>query len=146
MGINPAKFNFSGVLARGAGAAGLALITADSLHAAKEHSHMYETKKTTENIQDRYFDTLTLSTPSKVRDTVKKKILFFDMDNNIDSFFYAVSGFVRGFGEMLAENVIPFALSAGAMLGPKFLSKTCGLGLAAYGLGFLAQEFFRIGK
>ena len=44
MGLNPAKFNFSGLLARGAGAAGLAMITADSLHAAKDgHSRHYAT-------------------------------------------------------------------------------------------------------
>lgn len=146
MAINPSQF-LSSAITRSVGAVGTGLILADAHHAAKEHAHMYETKKTTESLQERYFDTLKLETPSKVRDTVKKRIFEFDMDNNIDSFFYSIAGYAKGMGEMLVNNVVPFALSLGAMLGPKgLISKTCGIGLAAYGLGFLAQEVFRIGK
>ena len=146
MAINPVK-TLTGLTTRAAGLAGIGLIVADSHIAARNEARMNGIKKKTDSIETRYFDTLTLNTQSAVKDKVQKRIFEFDLDTNVDKAFYQITGYAKGFTNMLLNNVVPLGLSLGAMIGPKgFFSKACGLGLAIYGAGALAQDVLRLGK
>jgi len=68
------------------------------------------------------------------------------LDENLSGFFTGIGGYVKGFTSMLVTNIVPAALSVGAILTKGLASKLCGAGLLAYGGIFLAQEIFGIGK
>ncbi|MBR1754509.1 hypothetical protein IJ732_06695 [bacterium] len=133
--------NISGILAKGAGAAGIGLLAYDAHHEAKEHSQMYSTRKKTDNIESLYYDTLSLSTPSRVKDKAKKAVLDLEMDTNIDTVFYRIGGYVKSLGESVVSKAIPLGLSALALLTKGVVSKASALGLAAYAAVDFMGEF-----
>ncbi len=130
----------SGALAKATGAVGLGLLAYDAHHAAKDYGKMYSTKKETDNIEKMYYDTLSLEKPSRVKDRVKKGLLNFEMDNNIDSVAYKIGGYVKEFAGFMCDNVIPLGLSAGALLTKGALSKASAIGLVGYAVVDLLNE------
>lgn len=139
--------NVGNILAKTAGWAALGLIGYDSHMAGKISAHQTEKNHKAESITERYLDDMKLDSPSMVKQHVKKGLFRYFMDENFTGFFTSIGGYFKGASQMMVGNIIPLALSAGAILGGKGLfSKACGLGLVAYGGVFLAQEIFGIGK
>lgn len=137
---------FTGLLAKGAGLTGLGLVTWDAHHFAKEEASKHTKNFKAENLTEHYMNDRKLESPSIVQSKVKEHILNFWADENITSPFTHVAGYVKGFGEMLVQNVVPLGLSVGAVLTKGIVSKGFGIGLAAFGGLYLLREGFGIGK
>lgn len=133
--------NISGILAKGAGAAGIGLLAYDAHHIAKEHSQMYSTRRKTDNIESLYYDTLSLSDGSYVKDKAKRAVLNIGMDTNIDTVCYKAGGYLRSMGDFVVNHAIPIGLSAAALLTKGVVSKASALGLAAYAAFDFLGEF-----
>lgn len=136
----------AGILAKGVGAAGLALVVYDSHKAGKLEAPKNEKAMKAENLTEHYMNDMKLESTSHVQSEVKKRIFKFYADENISSFFTSTGGYAKGFGAMLVQNVVPFGLSVGALFTKGIVSRLSGLGLVAYGGIFLLQEAFGIGK
>lgn len=129
--------SISGVLAKGVGAAGIGLLAYDAHHAAKDYSTMNSIRKTTDNVESLYVDTLYLNTPSRVKSKAKKALLNFHMDTGIDTTLYKVTGYLKSLGTSVVENAIPLGLSAIALFSKGVVSKASAIGL----LGYTAIDF-----
>jgi hypothetical protein len=133
--------NVTGVLAKGVGAAGIGLMAYDAHHAAKDYSNMYSTRKSTDNLESLYYDTLYLQTPSVLKDKAKKSVLNLSMDYNIDRVFYKIGGYVKSMTASAINNVIPMGLAALALFTKGAVSKASALGLIGYGVLDFMSEF-----
>jgi len=139
--------NVGNILAKTAGGAALLLVGIDSHMAGKRAASQTEKNHKANGLSERYLDDMKLDSPSVVKQHVKKGLFNYFLDENLSGFFTSIGGYAKGFSKMMVGNVIPLALSAGAIFGGKnWFSKGCGLGLVAYGGIFLAQELFGIGK
>lgn len=134
------------ILAKSAGIAALGLVAYDSHIAGKIYSGSHEKNHKAESITERYLDDLKLDSTSTVKSGIKKELFKYNTDENLTGFFSSINGYVKGFASMLVSNVVPFTMAVGTLLTKGFVSKLCGLGLAAYGGIFLLQEAFGIGK
>lgn len=141
-----ANLNFSNILTKAVGAAGIGLIAYDSHVAGKIESASYPKERKAAGLVMDHMDYLTMDSPSIVKQKVKKGILDFKTDENISEFFHCIEGYFKGFGNMLVGHVVPLTLATGTVLTKGIISKAFGAGLLAYGGIFLAQEFFGIGK
>ena len=94
---------------------------------------------------DAYINTLSQDTSSATKAAIKKKYFGLTADENLSGFFTGIAGYISGCGSMIANNVIPLAMSAGAII-KNPLSKVCGAGLLAYGGLFIGREVLGIGK
>lgn len=134
------------VLAKTAGAAGLALVVYDSHAAGKIEAPKSEKYSKAQGLTENYLNDMKQETPSGVQSIIKKRIFNFNADENISSFFTNTGGYLKGFSSMLVQNVVPLALSVATLLTRGKVSKFFGLGLVGYGVIFLLQEAFGIGK
>lgn len=138
------------ILAKSIGVAGMGLILFDSHNAGKIKSTMYESNRKSEDLTKRYLEDIKMSNPSVVQSEVKKRVFRYYTDEHLTTFFDNIAGYVKGFGSMLIDNVVPLGLALGTFVGSKGIrggiSKFCGAGLLAYGGIFLLQEIFGIGK
>ena len=133
--------NISGVLAKGVGAAGIGLLAYDAHHAAKNHSSMNSIKKTTDNLESLYYDTMYLNTESAIKAKAKKGLLNLHMDLGIDTTLAKITGYVKSLANSAVENIIPIGLSAAALLTKGAVSKASAIGLIAYGVVDFMSEF-----
>lgn len=131
----------SNILAKTVGAAGIGLLTYDAHTCAKDNSKMYSTRRKTDKIESLYYDTLNLSHPSRLKDSAKKTVLNLEMDSNVDTVFYKISGYVKSIGHYIVEHTIPIGLSAAALLTKGLVSKASAIGLAAYTITDFIGEF-----
>lgn len=133
-------------LTKAAGFVGLGLIAIDSHNAGSIKGAAYEKSCKAQELNERHLRNMELNSPSVVQSAVKKRILQFQMDENITGFFNTLKGYFGGFSSMLVDHIVPLGLSIGTFIGKGPFSKLCGLGLLAYGGIFLLQEIFGIGK
>ena len=133
--------NISGVLAKGVGAAGIGLLAYDAHHAAKDYGTMNSIRKTTDNVESLYVDTLYLNTPSRVKSKAKKAILNLHMDTGFDTTFHKITGYFKSLGTSVVENAIPLGLSAIALLSKGIVSKASAIGLIGYAAFDFLGEF-----
>jgi len=143
---NIKNMGVSGVLAKGAGAAGVTMVGYDAHHAAKEEAAEFEKEEKADTLSLHLMNNMKADSPSVVKAAVKKQIFLCHLDESFTDFFANIKGYCTGFFKMAFGNTIPLALSLGALLTKGKLSKTFGLGLAAYGGVFLLQHGFGIGK
>lgn len=145
-----AKSNIKNVLTQAVGITGLGLIAYDSHTYGKINSSAHQKKSTADELTDSYIHSETLETPSIVQSKVKKGYFNFVMEDSLLEFFHSATGYIGGFSSMLVSSVIPLALSLGTLVGSKgakgLVSKTCGVGLLAYGGVFLIRDVLGIGK
>jgi len=138
------------VLTKTVGVIGLGLVGYDAHVAGKIQSHAYAKNDKAESLTNHYLEEQKLDSPSVVRQHVKKGLFKYFLDENVSGFFTGIGGYIGGFTSMVVNNVIPFGLAVGAVLGKGkvggVFSKFCGAGLLAYGAIFLAQELLGIGK
>lgn len=138
--------NVSNVLTKTVGVIGLGLIAVDSHAAGTKKAVATEKEHKAGSLSKRYLEDAKLDSPSIVKTHAKKSIFKYFVDENLSGFFVAIGGYMKGFGDMLVNNVIPFGLAVGTLLTKKAVSKCFGAGLLAYGGIFLIQEIFGIGK
>lgn len=134
------------VLAKTAGVIGLGLIGYDSHRAGEIESRAYAKNIKAGALSERFVDDMKLDSPSTVKSEVKKGLFNYGLDENLSGFFTGIGGYLKGFTTMAVSNIVPAALSLGAVLTKGLASRLCGAGLVAYGGIFLAQEIFGIGK
>jgi len=134
------------VLAKTVGVIGLGLAAYDSHRAGEMESRAYTKKLKAGSLTDQFVDDMRLDSPSTIKSGVKRSLFNYNLDENLSGFFTGIGGYVKGFTSMLVTNIVPAALSVGAILTKGLASKLCGAGLLAYGGIFLAQEIFGIGR
>lgn len=141
------NINVANALAKTAGLAGLGYVLVDSHLAAKVEAEKTQKDIKSDSIEKHYLSDMKLENHSIVQSKIKKKVTDFYMNENISDPFTRTAGYVKGFGSMLVNNIVPLGLSVGALVSPKgIFSKMFGVGLLAYGGIFLAQEFLGIGQ
>ena len=133
--------NISSILAKGVGIAGLGVMAYDAHTMSKDYAQMYSTNKSTANLESLYYDTLSLSTPSHVKDKAKKAILNLEMDVSIDDTFHKVKGYMTSVGNYFVSKAIPLGLSALTLLTKGAVSKVSALGLIGYAAADFIGEF-----
>ncbi|MPN51972.1 hypothetical protein SDC9_199624 [bioreactor metagenome] len=144
--MNIKNLNVGNILIKSVGAAGLGLIAYDSHAAGKINSASYQKQVKAGGLTNAYMDTLTLNSPSVVQSKIKDKYFKFRMYENVSDFFTGIAGYAKGFGSMVANNVVPLALSAATLMTKGTVSKVFGAGLLAYGGLFFGREVLGIGK
>ncbi len=146
-GISGKVTNF---LAKATGAAGLALIAYDAHSVGKRESYEMEKTHKTEWLKNNYLNDMKFNSQSEVEREVKRQIFNFNLNENITGVFTSIVGYLKGFGSIFVENIIPLGLAVGTFVGKKggrnLISKFSALGLLAYGGISLVQEIFGIGK
>lgn len=133
-------------LAKTVGVIGLGLVVYDSHKAGKHISGEYAKEKKADSLSEHYLDDLKLDSNSTVKMKAKEGIFRYHLDENLTGFFNGITGYAKGFCDLLVSNAIPFGLSVGTLLTKGLASKVFGAGLLAYGGVFVAQEFLGIGK
>lgn len=127
------KANYGKYLARCVGAAAVGLVGYDSHVLGKVQSDVYAKRCDANAVARTYANTMFMNDPSLVQSKVRKSVNNFEMDNNIRTFFNSAIGYVKGFGSMMINEVIPLGLGVGALFAKnKTAAKGCGWGLAAY--------------
>lgn len=138
--------NVSNIIIKAIGIAGLGSVLYDSHILGKQECKMTQNVLKTNSIEKTYIDTLSLDTPSKTKDIMKKRFLNYKLNENFTTFFTGAAGYVKGFTKMLVNNVIPFGLALGTVATKGFASKSCGIGLAGYGVVYLLHDVMGIFK
>jgi len=133
------------ILTKAIGVAAVGIIAYDANTAGKIESSSHQKQVKADSMRDAYVNTLSQDSPSIIKSTIKKKYLGLTTDENLSGTFTGIAGYVSGFGTMIVNNVLPLALSAGAII-KNPLSKFFGAGLLAYGGLFIGREVMGIGK
>ena len=124
--------NFTKYLAKGVGVAALGVVAYDSHVVGKLQADVYA-KSGDANAGIKAFDnTQYLSSPSVTTTKLKNEVFKFELDSNIRSFVNSAIGYIKGFGTMLIDNVVPLGLGLGALLGKGKWSKGSAIGLGVY--------------
>ncbi|HNW25621.1 MAG TPA: hypothetical protein PLG15_03230 [Candidatus Gastranaerophilaceae bacterium] len=138
--------NISNIAIKAIGIAGLGAVLYDSHTIGKEECNMNQRNLKTDSVEKTFMDTISLDTPSKTKDIMKKQFLKYKLNENFTTFFTGAAGYVKGFTKMLVNNVIPFGLALGTVATKGLASKACGVGLIGYGLVYLLHDVMGIFK
>ena len=138
------------VLAKGAGIAGLGAIAYDAHQYGKIQAQTYSKNQMAESAKDAYMS----GTTSDSTSTIASKLQKFRLDGELNNKFFgrtrnflsSAKGYIKGIGTSLAENVIPLALSAGALITKGKASAVFGAATAIFGGIKVAGATFGIGK
>lgn len=147
MGIGLKNYKFSDIVAKAVGIGGLGFVAYDAHKYGTIEAPRNEKKMKAENIRQHYDDYMKYDGNSVVKNSIKKKIFDFYVNENITPFFNNIGGYVKGLGKGVVDNVVPLTLAAGAVISPKgFFSKMFGIGLLGYFGLYAIQHLFNIGK
>lgn len=133
-------------LVKAVGVGGLTLVGYESHSYGKLQATNFATNVKADTLTKQLIENTKLDTPSTIRNSLKKQIFNFHMEEGFSDFFTTTAGYIKGFGTMLVSNVVPLGLSAATIMTKGFVSKMFGAGLLAYGGIYLLQEIFGIGK
>ena len=142
--------NLTTVISKTAGGLGLAAVAYDAHKLAKVRAGEYRRNAIANSGLDAYMDSKQLNKPSVLLSKAQDKR--FDMEmkghrfNGIRNAFNSAKGYIKGLGESLVHNVVPFALSAVALLTKGPLSKASSIGLTAYALVDVTKNVICAGK
>lgn len=138
---------FGHIAAKGLGLATGILVFIDVNKYAQNTAAANTTRYKSESLKNLGLSEIKEGSPSTIESSVRKGIYGIAMDEKVTKPFTTTSGYLQGAGTMVVNRAVPLALAAGTFMGKGwFLSKTCGLGLLAYGAYFLAKEVLKIGK
>lgn len=128
---------------KGVGVVGALAVLYDAHTLGKIQSSTHQ-KKVSANIGARAVEnTLTQSNPSIIQSKIKKGTSNFLMEERLSGFFTGIGGYLRGFGKMLVNDVVPLGLAVGTLAFKNATaSRVCGAGLLAYGLAFVLRDVF----
>ena len=132
--LTSVKSNFTKYLAKGAGVAALGLIAYDAHIVGKLQSDVYSKSRDANASMRAFNNSQLLTTPSVTTSNLKKGLFKWELNNNLRSFVNTAIGYFKGFGSMVVDNVIPFGLGLGALLGKGKWSKGSAIGLGIYGI------------
>ncbi len=145
--------NIAKIGIRTAGIAGAGVILYDAHKRGMYQAKVYADKKDAE-AAERYLDkSRVMNTPSATMAKVKDKLFDYEIRSNIRHFVNSGIGYVKGFGEMLVDHVVPLGLSIGSMFA-KAPSATCkgvgaiasAVGLGLFGLYSFLKEVCGVGR
>lgn len=134
------------ILAKGLGVATIIAVGFDVNKYAKHTAAATERNHKSETLKNMGLSEIKDASSSSIETSVRKGIYKMAMDEKVTKPFTTTSGYLQGVGTMVVNHALPLALALGTFMGKGwFLSKTCGVGLLAYGTYFLAKEVFKIG-
>ncbi|MBE7712631.1 MAG: hypothetical protein E7Z87_02680 [Cyanobacteria bacterium SIG26] len=135
----------SQIIAKTAGLAGLGLVAYDAHHIGKVNADLYASHRDAV-ATDYYVNNSMYSTNmSKVQDGIKTKALEMQLNQGWRRFFNTGIGYIKGFGSMIVEHIIPVGLSVAALLTKGKASKICAGGLGIYAAYEVIRNFFGFG-
>lgn len=144
--LSKIKSNYVSYLAKGTGIAALGLVARDAHVIGKLQADTYAQSRDANAVQRTFNNTLYLSNPSMTQDAMKKTVFRWETENNFRNFFNSGIGYFKGVGSMLVNNVIPFSLGLGALLGKGNWGKGSALGLGAYALISFFKDGLGLGQ
>lgn len=131
------KTNVIKYLPKAAGVAALGVCAYDAHIVGKLQADVYAKSKDADACMETYSNTRYLSTPSMTVSKMKDSVHNFEVDSNFRHFFNSGIGYFKGFIGMLMDNVVPFGLGLGALLGKGKWAKGSAIGLGIYaGISF----------
>ena len=145
--IKSALPSTSTILTKGVGLGALGILTYDAHYVGKIQSDLYASEKDAQQTGYYLNNTLYLPSMSKTAEKVKNWSYKMTLDHTWRRFFNEGIGYVKGFGSMLVDNVVPLALGIGAVKSWKtpIIGKACAVGLALYGGYEFLKNFFGVG-
>lgn len=139
------KTNMTKYLIKGAGIATLGIIGYDSHIVGKLQADVYSKSKDADACMRTYSNTDYLSSPSMTTSHLKDSVHKLETDSNFRHFVNSGIGYFKGFGSMLIDNVVPFALGVGALCSKGLLAKCSAIGLGLYGTVKLFKDVLGFG-
>ncbi len=134
-------------LVKATGVAAIGASVYDSHVLAKLQANQYSQQREADRICDSFQNTMYQEKPSTVMSAIKDKIFKFQMESNFFAPFNSVAGYVKGFGSMMLNHVVPVTLGALALFGKgKAIPRTSALGLVLYGGYEVLREGFGVGR
>ncbi len=143
--INSVKNNFTKYIAKGVGAGALGLVAYDSHVIGKLQSDVYAKSGDADACMNAYSNTQYLTSPSMTTSKVKNALFNWEVESNVRHFVNSAIGYFAGFGSMLVDNVVPFGLGLGALLGKGKFSKGSAIGLGIYSVVKIIKDGFGFG-
>jgi len=127
-----------------AGIAGAGMLLYDAHKEGVRIADINAKKKNADAALDWFDNTRNLNQPSAVNMKLKDKIFNWELTNNLRGFVNTGIGYVKGFAGMMLTDVVPWALSAAALLtkGPSATCKGTGAKIAGGALGLYALYGF----
>ncbi len=132
-------------LPKAVGIGALGVIAYDSHIVGKLQADVYAKSKDAEACMETFSNTQYLSTPSVTMSKLKDGVHQFELDSNWRHFANSAVGYFKGFGSMVVDNVVPFGLGLGALLGKGKWSKASAVGLACYGVVSFLKDVMGFG-
>jgi hypothetical protein len=137
---------------KAAGLAGAGMLLYDAHKEGKRVADYTVKKRNADAALDWFDNTRNLHQPSHINMKLKDKIFNLELQNNVREFFNTGIGYVKGFGSMMLYDVVPWALSAAALLtkGPSAtckgtMAKASGIGLGLYAIYAFAKNVCGLG-
>lgn len=127
------------------GLAALGYVAYDAHYAGKIQSDLYASEKDAGYCTYFLNNAMYNDSMSKVQDAIKDASFTTELDSSWKRFFNEGIGYVKGFGSMLVDHIVPLGLGLGATFGKGLLKKASAIGIAAYGGYIFLKNFFGIG-
>ena len=137
---NPAKY-----ICKGVGVAALAAVAYDSHYVGKMQADLYASEKDAKSAAYFLNNSMYSTNLSKIGDGVRNAAYSMELDQGWKRFFNLGIGYIKGFGSMLINHVVPLGLGLGALLTKGKASKICAAGVGIYGAFELIRNFFGVG-
>lgn len=143
--IRSAIPSVSSLITKGAGLATLGIVAYDANYLGKVQSDLYASTHDAKSTAYYLNNSMYLSNMNKFTEKIKDLSFTTELDQTYKRFFNEGIGYVKGFGTMLIDRVIPLGLGFGALFAKKAIAKGCTAGLALYwGVKFV-KNFFGLG-
>lgn len=140
-----AKRNIMKYIPKAVGAAALGMVAYDSHIVGKIQSDVYAKSRDADACAETFNNSQHLSNPSMVTSNLKDGVHRFEMNNNLRHFVNSGIGYFKGACSMIINNVVPFTLGVGALLGKGILAKGSAIGLGAYGIVKIFKDVLGFG-
>ena len=135
----------SSLLTKGLGLAALGMVAHDSHYVGKLQSDLYASEKDAASTAYYFNNSRYVSDMRKSTEAIKNLSYTMELDQTYKRFFNEGIGYIKGFGSMLVNNVVPLGLGLGAVFGGKVAGKASAIGLAVYGAYKFIKNFFGFG-
>lgn len=134
------------IVCKTAGVAGISAVLYDAYSVAKVNSRRVSENDEANRYLKIHADTRTLSTESYINNAIQKKVTDWRMNSPFNSAAGSLKGFVSGFLNSLADNIVPATCASIALATKGTTAKIGAWGLALYGIYTVAKEGFGFTK
>ena len=139
------KPNIIKYLPKGVGIAALGLVGYDAHILGKIQADSYSKQKDANACMRTFNNTQYLSSPSTTTSDAKGFVHKLEMDGNLRHFINSGIGYLKGVGQMLINEVVPFGLGLGAAFGKGLWAKGSAIGLGIYAVIKLFKDVLGFG-